>query len=73
MCLGAIMWAKIPKLFYGATDSDAAAAGFDDEYIYSFIKNGLHDESSLSTGITDQEECRGLFAEWMEKEDRVMY
>ncbi|MCL2755013.1 MAG: nucleoside deaminase, partial [Oscillospiraceae bacterium] len=32
MCLGAIMWAKIPRLFYGCTAKDAAEIGFDDDY-----------------------------------------
>ena len=73
MCLGAIMWAKMPKLYYGAVDSDAAAAGFDDEYIYDVIKNGLHDKCSLSAEETDADECRKLFAEWMAKDNREMY
>ena len=73
MCLGAIMWAKIPKLYYGAADSDAAAAGFDDEYIYDVIRSGFHDKGRLSTEETDAEECRKLFADWLAKDDRKMY
>jgi guanine deaminase len=35
MCLGAIYWARPARLVFAATRSDAAAAGFDDEFIYS--------------------------------------
>ena len=35
MCLSAVYWARIPSVFYGNTRRDAAAAGFDDEFVYS--------------------------------------
>jgi len=73
MCLGAIMWAKIPKLYYGALDKDAASAGFDDEVIYNVIKSGFAQQNALSVNETDAEECRKLFAEWNMKHDRKMY
>ena len=73
MCLSAIIWAKIPKLYYGALDVDAAQAGFDDEYIYDYIRKGSKDETKLSTRIIDTEECRVLFDDWMKKDDRMMY
>jgi guanine deaminase len=34
MCLGAIYWSRPERVFYGATAADAAAAGFDDAFIY---------------------------------------
>lgn len=34
MCLGAIYWARISRIFYAATRAEAAAAGFDDALIY---------------------------------------
>ncbi len=34
MCLGAIYWARLRRVFYGASSRDAAAAGFDDQLIY---------------------------------------
>jgi len=72
MCLSAIIWAKIPKLYYGATAVDAANAGFDDDYIYEFIKGGLVGEK-LSLEIIDGENCRELFTKWNEKSDKNMY
>jgi tRNA(Arg) A34 adenosine deaminase TadA len=38
MCLGAIYWAGIKKVFYAANRKDAANAGFSDEYIYDEIE-----------------------------------
>lgn len=38
MCYGAIHWAKIPVCVYAAEAGDAAAAGFDDEFIYESIR-----------------------------------
>jgi len=72
MCLSAIIWAKIPKLYYGATAIDAANAGFDDDYIYEFIKAGLVGEK-LSIEIADADNCRELFTKWKEKSDKNMY
>jgi guanine deaminase len=37
MCLGAIYWARLDRLYFAATREDAAAAGFDDEAIYREI------------------------------------
>ena len=37
MCLSAIYWARIPQVYYGSTRADAAAIGFDDEFIYQQV------------------------------------
>lgn len=34
MCLAAIYWARISNIYYGNTKEDAAAIGFDDDFIY---------------------------------------
>ena len=34
MCLGAIYWARIDKIYYANTKVDAAEIGFDDYFIY---------------------------------------
>jgi tRNA(Arg) A34 adenosine deaminase TadA len=38
MCLGAIYWAHIDRLYYGCNKSDAADAGFDDSFIYKELE-----------------------------------
>jgi tRNA(Arg) A34 adenosine deaminase TadA len=72
MCLSAIMWAKIPTLYYGTSAVDAADAGFDDDYIYSFIRNNLQN-GKLSLDVIDKEECGKLFTEWKNMNDKEMY
>jgi len=74
MCLGAIMWAKIPKLYYGCTAADAAEIGFDDDYIYDFIKKGFEVEKpKLVLQSHERENCLELFRNWTDKNDRNMY
>ena len=76
MCMSAIMWAKIPTLYYGATAKNAAEAGFDDDYIYSFIRNDFKshgEESRLTLTSADESQCQELFAEWKSKNDKLMY
>ncbi|UHD18993.1 nucleoside deaminase [Thiocapsa bogorovii] len=38
MCLGAIYWARIERVFYGFTIEDAAGIGFDDRFIYEQLE-----------------------------------
>ncbi|MCL1789598.1 MAG: nucleoside deaminase [Oscillospiraceae bacterium] len=73
MCLSAIMWAKIPKLYYGATAADAADAGFDDAVMYDFIRNRFDDDAKLTLERFDTDECRQPFIQWKNKEDKNMY
>jgi guanine deaminase len=73
MCLGAIMWAKIPKLYYGLSAADAAAIGFDDDYIYDFIKSDFARGDKLILQKTDTEMCRELFTNWQNRESKKMY
>ena len=47
MCLSAIIWSNIKKVYYGNTKEDAANVGFRDDFIYKFIKN-LIDNSTDS-------------------------
>ena len=37
MCLGAIYWARLDRVYFGGTAADAAAAGFDDAFLYQQI------------------------------------
>jgi len=73
MCLGAIFWAKLPKLYYGCSEHDAAAIGFDDAFIYDAIRNGTDSQNKLKAIIMERDECLTAFKAWDEKEDKEMY
>lgn len=70
MCLGAILWARIPTVYYGATGADAAKGGFDDERFHTFIRNP---EEAFSMSPLDMEKTRDLFDKWLAKSDRILY
>jgi tRNA(Arg) A34 adenosine deaminase TadA len=72
MCLGAIYWSRLDRLWYAATRDDAARAGFDDSFLYSQIPL-----DAASRAIpTQQLACAGAllpFEEWLRSPNKVMY
>ena len=76
MCLSAIIWSNIKKVYYGNTKEDAANIGFRDDLIYNFIKNltdNSNDSSILKLENIDREETIKSFKEFMEKSDKTIY
>lgn len=72
MCLSAIYWARIPTVFYGNTRQDAAAIGFDDDFIYQQVplppeKRAIRMQPLLRT------EALATFQGWAAKPDKVKY
>ena len=61
MCLSACIWANIKEVYYGCTPKDAAAIGFRDDFIYSFIDGGCTDASVLKMHASDRKICLPLF------------
>lgn len=72
MCLAAIHWAKIKKVYWGANRKDAAGIGFDDEYIYDVIK-GTAEEQKVETEELERTACLKPMKRWEEKEDKIEY
>ncbi len=70
MCLGAIFWARIGSVYFGATESDAARAGFDDKRFYEML-NGQNSDVTLKQ--IDAKESAKLFDLWLQKSDREIY
>ena len=70
MCMGAIMWARINKVYYGATEEDAKHGGFDDLKFYELLKKS---DKGLNLEQIDQKENSSLFDIWNEKENRKLY
>lgn len=72
MCLSAIYWARLDKLFYAATRRDAASAGFDDDFIYREIPLADRERSLHCEHINTETSCIP-FDCWREKADKVEY
>ena len=73
MCLSAIIWANIKKVYYGNTKEDAANIGFRDDYIYDFIKDDCSDKNVLILESMDREETIKAFEKYSDKEDKTIY
>ena len=72
MCLGAIYWAHIKTIYYAGTRSDAAKAGFDDDFIYREINIDPEKRSVPAFNFMPNEGA-AVFKLWLEKEDRTNY
>jgi guanine deaminase len=72
MCLAAIYWARLDRLYFANTRVDAAAAGFDDDAIYRQIPLPIS-ERSIQTEPLLGEEAWQVFEEWKAKPDKIPY
>jgi guanine deaminase len=72
MCLGAIYWAHIPRVYFAANRADAAAAGFDDDFIYSQVPLPPEERSVAMRSLL-REEAVSVFGEWIAKPDKIPY
>jgi tRNA(Arg) A34 adenosine deaminase TadA len=72
MCLSAIYWARPSKVYYAATRTDAAFAGFDDDLIYHEM---LRDpaERKIPFERMIETDALALLAKWKEKPDKINY
>jgi tRNA(Arg) A34 adenosine deaminase TadA len=72
MCLAAIYWARLEKIYYANTRQDAAAIGFDDAFLYSEV--ALPEaERKLPARRLLADEAHDVFDAWMKKADKVPY
>lgn len=72
MCLGAAYWAGIEAIYYGCTRADAAAAGFDDEFIYGQIALDPAARTISAVNLLGHE-AGEAFRMWQESESKVQY
>ena len=72
MCLGAIYWAHIDKIYYANDRKDAAQIGFDDDFIYSELSLEPN-ERKLPCEILMPQEAKNAFKMWTAKEDKTEY
>jgi guanine deaminase len=72
MCLGAIYWARIDKVFFAGTRSDAENIGFDDAFIYEEISRPLQ-ERKIEFKQLLREEALEAFRAWENSENKIEY
>jgi tRNA(Arg) A34 adenosine deaminase TadA len=72
MCLSAIYWSRIKKIYYGNTRKDAKNIGFDDEFIYDEIIKNIENRT-LSMDMCNNEYAKKSFELWSEKKDKIEY
>ena len=72
MCLSAIYWSHIDKIYYSNTRLDAAKIGFDDNYIYNELSKQLS-QRKIPMQQLNQEEAIKVFKEWELKPDKTKY
>lgn len=72
MCLGAIYWAHLDRMYYGNSKKDAAKIGFDDAFIYEELDLKSEDRR-LKSEVLLPEEAIKAFQDWENKTDKVEY
>jgi len=72
MCLGAILWARLDRLWFAARRADAAAAGFDDARFHAELARPAL-ERDLPSAELLRDEALAALREWQRKDDRTTY
>ena len=72
MCLGAIYWARLSRIYFANTAEDAAKIGFDDSFIYEELKQP-HARRRIPAIQIMREEALAGFAAWTAKADKITY
>ncbi len=72
MCLGAIYWARLSRVYFGSFAADASKAGFDDSFIYREIAQP-HAQRGIPMIQMMREEALAAFLAWQEKPNKIPY
>jgi tRNA(Arg) A34 adenosine deaminase TadA len=72
MCLAAIYWAHIDKIYYGNNKKDAADIGFDDSYIYDELNLPVEKRTKLMNELLPGEAIKA-FQLWANTEEKTEY
>jgi tRNA(Arg) A34 adenosine deaminase TadA len=72
MCLAAIYWARIDKIYYANTKNDAAQINFDDAFIYQELAKPK-EQRKIATEQILHTDALAVFKEWAHKPDKVLY
>jgi guanine deaminase len=72
MCMAALYWARIDRVLYANVRSEAAAIGFDDEWLYVELASEM-EERSLNMSRLSSDEARTVLDKWFARKDRIPY
>ena len=72
MCMGAIYWARLEKVYFANTREDAARLGFDDSFIYNQIALPVESRRIRMIQIM-REQALGAFHEWEKSPTKIRY
>ena len=72
MCLGAIYWARLGRLYFAANREDAAAIGFDDSLIYNELAVPLASRK-IPTAILMRDQALAAFRQWQQSASKIRY
>ena len=72
MCLGAIYWAHLDRIYYGNTRKDARAVDFADDFIYDELDRPM-DQRTVPIIPLLRDEAQESFRLWAEKTDKTAY
>jgi guanine deaminase len=72
MCLGAIYWARLSRIYFASTAEDAAKAGFDDSFIYGELRQPHSERRILTTQVMREEALAG-FRAWADRPGKIPY
>ena len=73
MCMSAIIWSNIKKVYYGNSKIDAANIGFRDNFIYQFIEEKSTNKDILELIELDKEYTIETFNNFQKKQDKTIY
>jgi guanine deaminase len=72
MCLGAIYWARLARIFFANNAADAAKINFDDSFIYCEIARP-QEQRAIPMFQMMREQALAGFRAWQEKSDKIVY
>jgi len=74
MCMSAIFWARISKVYYGCSAADAEEIGFDDDEFYRQLAMPLEERTTPAIQLTAlHEEARKCYQTWAENDSKIPY
>jgi tRNA(Arg) A34 adenosine deaminase TadA len=74
MCMSAIFWARIGKVYYGCSAADAEEIGFDDEEFYRQLEKPLTERAVPAIQVTEcHAEAKACYQAWADNDAKVPY